>query len=42
MRLSRREFISTIAVAGASIPFTSKIESLISGSAESKFPVSRS
>ncbi len=36
---SRREFISTIAVAGAAIPFTSQLESYLSENIAGRFPV---
>jgi L-ribulose-5-phosphate 3-epimerase len=36
---NRRKFISTMAVAGAAIPFSSAIGSYLPGSAESKYPV---
>lgn len=39
MTQSRREFISTVAVAGAAIPFVSSIESLLPQSGGSKFPL---
>lgn len=39
MKQNRREFISTMAVAGAAIPFASSLESYLPGPAEGKFPV---
>ncbi len=39
MRHSRRKFISTVAVAGAAIPFQSTFGSYLPGSVESKFPL---
>lgn len=39
MTQSRRKFISTVAVAGAAIPFASGIESYLSQAGESKYPV---
>ena len=36
---NRRKFISTMAVAGAAIPFASTLESYMPGTAEGKFPV---
>ena len=39
MKQNRREFISTMAVAGAAIPFASGLESYLPGPAEGKFPV---
>jgi L-ribulose-5-phosphate 3-epimerase len=39
MKQNRREFISTMAVAGAAIPFTSTLGTYLSESAEIKFPV---
>ncbi|MFA5818932.1 MAG: sugar phosphate isomerase/epimerase family protein [Bacteroidales bacterium] len=39
MKQNRREFISTMAVAGAAIPFTSTLGTYLPESAETKFPV---
>jgi L-ribulose-5-phosphate 3-epimerase len=39
MKQNRREFISTMAVAGAAIPFASSLESYLPGPSESKLPV---
>lgn len=39
MKQNRREFISTMAVAGAAIPFASSLESYLPGPPEGKFPV---
>jgi len=39
MKQNRREFISTVAAAGAAIPFTSSLGLYHPGSVESKFPV---
>jgi L-ribulose-5-phosphate 3-epimerase len=36
---NRRQFISTIAVAGAAIPFTKGVDSFITGAVENKFPI---
>src|SRR5665647_157920 len=36
---SRRDFISTVAIAGAAIPLTSNIESFLPGPSENKFTV---
>jgi sugar phosphate isomerase/epimerase len=36
---SRRKFISTMAVAGAAIPFAASLESYLKGSSENKFPI---
>ena len=39
MILNRRQFITTVAAAGAALPFASGLNSIVPGAAENKFPV---